>query len=48
MEQFSEQFIHSIDNIAHQLYGAMLKELKRRIKLEGEDFQTGFQQGIEA
>ena len=48
MEQFSEQFIHSIDNIAHQLYGAMLKEVKKQIKLEGEDFQTGYQQGLDA
>ena len=48
MEQFSEQFIHSIDAITQQLYGAMLKEVKKSIKLSGEDYQTGYQQGVEA
>lgn len=50
MEQLelSEQFKHSLENVAAQLYGAMLKEVKKTIKLEGQDYQTGYQQGVEA
>ena len=36
--ELSEQFTHSIENIAQQLYGAMYKEVKKAIKLEGQDY----------
>lgn len=46
MEQFSEQFKVSLENISGQLYNAMLKECKRAIKAEGMDYQSGFEEGI--
>ena len=46
--ELSEQFTHSIENIAQQLYGAMYKEVKKAIKLEGQDYQTGYEQGVAA
>lgn len=46
MEQFSEQYKTALENIAGQLYNATLKECKRAIRLEGQDYQTGFEQGI--
>lgn len=46
MEQFSEQFKVSLENIAGQLYNAMLKECKKAIKAEGMDYQSGFEEGI--
>ena len=45
-QEFSEQFKHSLENIAQQFYGAMYKEVKKTIKLEGQDFQTGFEQCV--
>lgn len=45
-QEFTQQLTHAIDNIAHQLYGAILKDVKKRIKLEGEDYATGHQQGL--
>lgn len=47
-QEFSEQFKHSIENVITQLYGVMLKEVKKQIKSEGDDYQTGYQQGVEA
>ena len=47
-QQFSEQFLHSLENVAQQLYGAMYKEVKKAIKLEGQDYQTGYEQGVAA
>ena len=50
MEQleFSDQFKHSLECIANQFYGVIHKEVKKTIKLEGQDYQTGYQQGVEA
>lgn len=47
MEQFSEQFTHSLENVIQQLYGVMLKEVKKQIKAEGQDYQSGYEQGVE-
>lgn len=47
-QELSQQFTHSIENIAQQLYGVVYKEVKKAIKLEGQDYQTGYEQGIVA
>lgn len=47
-QEFTDQLKHSLENIAAQLYGAMMKEVKKAIRLEGEDYQTGYQQGLAA
>lgn len=48
MEQFSEQFKVSLENIAEQLYNVTLKEVRKSIKAEGLDYQTGYEQGVAA
>ena len=49
MEQaLSQQFTHSIENIAQQLYGVVYKEVKKAIRLEGQDYQTGYEHGVVA
>ena len=45
-QEFTEQFKAALGNIAQQLYNALYKEVKKAIKLEGKDYQTGFEQGI--
>lgn len=45
-QQFTEQFLHSLENIATQFYNALVKEVKKDIRLEGQDYQTGYQQGL--
>lgn len=47
-QEFSEQFNRALENVAQQLYNAMYKEIKKTIKLEGQDFQTGYEQGLAA
>ena len=47
-QEFSDIFKHSIENVAQQLYGVVYKEAKKQIKLEGADYQTGYEQGIVA
>lgn len=44
-QEFTDKFKHALENIARQFYGAIYKETKQAIKLEGDDFQTGYQQG---
>lgn len=46
-QELSAQFTKALENVSMQLYNAMYKEVKRVIKLEGQDYQTGFQQGVE-
>ena len=45
-QEFTEQFKHSLENIAQQFYNTFYKEIKKVIKGEGQDYQTGFEQGI--
>lgn len=47
-QELSQQFTHSIENIAQQLYGVVYKEVKKAIRLEGQDYQTGYEQGVVA
>lgn len=47
-QELSARFTHSIENVAQQLYGAMYKEIMNSIRLEGKDFQTGYEQGVAA
>lgn len=45
-QEFTEQFKAALGNIAQQFYNALYKEAKKAIKVEGQDYQTGFEQGI--
>lgn len=46
--ELSEQFNRVLENVSQQLYNAMYKEVKKAIKLEGQDYQTGYEQGLAA
>lgn len=46
-QEFTEQFTHALGNIAHQLYGAMQKEVSKQLAAEGKDYAAGYRQGLQ-
>lgn len=45
LHEFTEQFKHSIENVAKQVYGIVYKEAKKAVNRECGDFQKGYAQG---
>lgn len=47
-QELSQQLTRLLENVANQFYNAIYKEVKKNIRLEGDDYQTGYKQGVEA